>query len=135
MNAQELIDLVEKNFDRSYWGFLEDFSQYYKGDTYSEKIPKYDDFTTDGEVDYNALLKERERVQKFLLKKLNLGEFVQVDQYGGEDQGSTFYSIVHFKDHDIYLRWDGWYASYDGWYLESPPTEVKPKTKQITVFE
>ena len=135
MNAKELIDLVEKNFNRRYWGYLEDFSEYYEGDTYSEKIPKYDDFRVGGEVDYTAFRKERERVEKFILEKLNLGEFVQVDQYGGEDQGSTFYSIVHFKDHDIYLRWDGWYASYDGWYLENPPTEVKPKTKQITVFE
>lgn len=135
MNTKELIDLVEENFDRRYWGYLEDFSEYYEGDTYSEKLPQYDDFRVDGKVDYTALREERGRVEKIILEKLNLGEFVQVDQYGGEGDGSTFYSIVHFKDHDIYLRWDGWYASYDGWYLESPPTEVKPKTKQITVFE
>ena len=55
MNAQELIDLVEKSFNRRYWGFLEDFCEYYEGDTFSEKIPEYCDFTSDGEVDLSLI--------------------------------------------------------------------------------
>ena len=135
MNAKELIELIERNFERDFWGFLDDFEEYYKGDMFDEKHPTYDDFKANDNVDYAALRKERERVRDAILKKLGIGEVDQLDQYGGEGQGDSFWSVIHFKDHDIYLKWSGWYASYDGWYLESPPEEVKPKTKEIVVYE
>ena len=67
-----------------------------------------------------------------------IGECVEVDQYGGEDQGSTWYSVKYFPDHDIYIRVDGYYSSYegvdffDGW---ESCKEVRPKEKVITVYE
>ena len=61
-----------------------------------------------------------------------------VDSYGGEDQGSDFYSVILIHnpdDHDeqYYIKLQGWYASYDGaeyegWFF------VEPKQKTITVY-
>ena len=71
-------------------------------------------------------------------EELGLGPVEEVDSYGGEDCGSTWYSVQHFKDHDVYIRVDGYYSSYngtdfyDGWDCCK---EVKPKEKTITVYE
>lgn len=69
---------------------------------------------------------------------LGLGTVEEVDSYGGEDCGSTYYSIKHFKDHDVYIKVSGWYQSHYGtdfgdW--EEACQEVKPKVKQVTVYE
>jgi hypothetical protein len=65
-----------------------------------------------------------------------IGDFVEVEHYGGEGQGSTWYSIKHFKSHDIYIRVDGYYSSYNGTdFEEGWGEEVKPVTKTVTVFE
>jgi hypothetical protein len=67
-----------------------------------------------------------------------LGEIKEVKQQGGEGQANTWYSVKYFKDHDVYIRVDGWYSSYngtdfdDGWNCLS---EVKPITKEIIVYE
>lgn len=40
-----------------------------------------------------------------------------VDNYGGEDQGSTYYAVYQFSkagEQDVYIKFHGWYASYDG---------------------
>jgi hypothetical protein len=40
-----------------------------------------------------------------------------VDNYGGEDQGSTYYAVYQFSkdgEEDVYIKFHGWYASYDG---------------------
>jgi len=69
---------------------------------------------------------------------LGLGEIEEVERYGGEDCGSTYYSIKHFVDHDVYIRVDGWYQSHYGTDFEDWDTackEVKPTTKTLTVFE
>lgn len=43
-------------------------------------------------------------------------EASSVDSYGGEDQGSTYYSVIRFSDgtDEVFLKFYGWYASYDG---------------------
>lgn len=65
-----------------------------------------------------------------------LGEWREVVKYGGEDQGSTWYSIKHFKDHDIYIRTDGYYQSYSGVEFDQGyGEEVRPKEKVVTVYE
>lgn len=59
-----------------------------------------------------------------------LGIIKEVEQYGGEDQGSTWYTVRHFVDHDVYIRVDAYYSSYEGAdfgdsiYVEVFPTEV-----------
>jgi len=60
-----------------------------------------------------------------------LGEVKEVDSYGGEDQGSDWYTVKHLVEHDVYIRIDAYYSSYEGadfvdsYYEEVFPTEVK----------
>lgn len=69
-------------------------------------------------------------------QELNLGKVEEVDQYGGEDQGSSWYSVKHFVDHDVYIRTDGYYQSYNGTdFHDGHGSVVAPKQKTITVFE
>lgn len=43
-------------------------------------------------------------------------EATAVDSYGGEDQGSIYYTVIKFSDgtDEVFLKFYGWYASYDG---------------------
>lgn len=77
-------------------------------------------------------------IQKEYLESVGVGEVIEIEQHGGMDMGSTWYSIKHFPKHDIYIRVDGWYQShhgtdFDGW--SDACSEVKPVTKTVTVFE
>jgi hypothetical protein len=69
------------------------------------------------------------------LTEANLN-FELVDRYGGEDQGSEYWSVYSFSDgmQVVFIKFDGWYASYDGSTYEEF-YEVKPVEKTITVFE
>ncbi len=64
--------------------------------------------------------------------------FEHVDSYGGEDQGSDFYSVYLFTDNHtgekVYAKFQGWYASYQGAEYESW-SFVQPKQKTVTVYE
>ena len=68
----------------------------------------------------------------------DLPKWKEVEQYGGEGQGDTWYSVKYFPDHDVYIRVDGFYTSYngtdfnDGWDCCS---EVRPEQKTITVYK
>lgn len=64
-----------------------------------------------------------------------LGEYEEVKQSGGEDEGSNWYSVIYFKDHDVYIKSQGYYQSHYGTDFDYPPFEVKPKEKTITVYE
>lgn len=63
------------------------------------------------------------------------GQIEKVKSWGGEDQGSDIGRVYHFKDHDVYLRIDGYYASHYGSDWDDDPYEVKPKEKTIVVYE
>lgn len=94
---------------------LERLNEYFDGEKYSVDKFAYDDFDKE---------------------ELNLGKVKEVEQYGGEDQGSDWYSIKHFVDHDVYIKTSGWYASHHGTDFEEGIGEiVKPVQKTITVFE
>lgn len=75
--------------------------------------------------------------EEWLLEN-NIPKFYEIDQYGGEGKGDTWYSVKYFPDHDIYIRVDGFYSSYNGtdfyngWDCCS---EVRPQKKTITVYE
>ena len=65
-------------------------------------------------------------------------EYKGVESYGGEDQGSDFYSVILIRnpvDHNeqYYIKFQGWYASYNGAEYESW-SFVEPKQKTITVY-
>lgn len=71
-------------------------------------------------------------------KDLDLGKVVEVEQEGGEGEGSNWYSVKHFVEHDIYIKVSGYYQSYngtdfDGW--DNACRQVKPKQKTITIYE
>lgn len=70
-------------------------------------------------------------------ENIGLGKIIEVEQYGGEGQGDIWYSVKYFKDHDVYLRVDGWYQSYSGTEFNGWENvkEVKPIQKTITVYE
>jgi hypothetical protein len=71
-------------------------------------------------------------------KQLNEAKinFELVDRYGGEDQGTDYWSVYSFTDgmQVVFIKFDGWYASYDGSTYEEF-YEVQPVEKTITVFE
>lgn len=74
--------------------------------------------------------------QDYSPEDLGLGKVTVPDSYGGEDQGSTWYIVQYFVEHDVYIRTDGWYSSYDGTYFdEGYGSEVKPIVKQVTFYE
>ena len=65
-------------------------------------------------------------------------EYKSVDSYGGEDQGSDFYSVLLIRnpdnhDEQYYIKFQGWYTSYDGADYDSW-SFVEPKQKTITVY-
>lgn len=80
---------------------------------------------------------DSEEIQAFrkLLKDENI-TFENVDRYGGEDQGSNYWSVYSFSDgmQVVFIKFDGWYASYEGSTYEEF-FEVTPVEKTITVFE
>ena len=65
-------------------------------------------------------------------------EYKGVDSYGGEGQGSDFYSVILIRnpgnhDEQYHIKFQGWYASYigaeyDNWSF------VEPKQETITVY-
>jgi len=66
------------------------------------------------------------------------GEYKEVDNYGGEGKGNTYYSIFYFPQHDVYLRIDGFYSSYEGVTYEDgwdSIRQVKPVQKTVTDYE
>ena len=76
------------------------------------------------------------RKKQEILNHLGLGRVEEIDQYGGEGQGSKWYSVKHFVDHDVYIKTKGYYQSYSGTeFYDGYGHEVKPQTKTITVFE
>ena len=78
-----------------------------------------------------------EALRKRYLESINL-YFEEVDSYGGEGQGDTWYVVYHFPNHDVYIRVDGYYQSYDGTEFYDGwgcCKEVKPVQKTITVYE
>jgi hypothetical protein len=70
--------------------------------------------------------------------KLGLGDIEEVAQHGGEGEGEDWYSVMYFKDHDVYLKCQGSYSSYNGteFYGEwDDCIEVRPQEVTITVYK
>ena len=65
-------------------------------------------------------------------------EYKGVDSYGGEGQGSDFYSVILIRnpdnhDEQYYIKFQGWYTSYDGAEYDRW-SFVEPRQKTITVY-
>lgn len=73
-------------------------------------------------------------------ENLGLGLIKEVDSHGGPDEGSDYWKVIHFVDHDIYLKYEGCYSSYESTEWEGDTfaegaTQVYPQTKTIIVYE
>ncbi len=67
-----------------------------------------------------------------------VGEYTEIDQYGGEGKGEEWYSVKHFPQHDVYIKISGYYSSYEGTDFSDEwgcCEEVRPVSKTITVYE
>ena len=85
---------------------------------------------------YQEIPGSYETKEKWVLDYLGLGEVEEVAQYGGEDMGTTWYSVKYFKNHDVYIRIDGHYTSYNGVdFYEGYGREVVEKEKTVVVWE
>lgn len=56
-----------------------------------------------------------------------------IDHYGGEDQGSDYYTIWHFPAADVYIKFEGWYQSYNGAEFERM-FQVEPKKVEVIQY-
>jgi len=78
-----------------------------------------------------------DNIVEFKQELTNAGiKFEFVDNYGGEEQGSEYWSVYSFSDGNevTFIKFDGYYASYDGSTYEVF-YEVQAVEKTITVFE
>ena len=113
---------------------LERLEEFFKGDVNHYAFGDYVEAKT---FDYN-LYKDLPWQEKKAecLKQLGLGEIEEVEQYGGEGQGDSWYTIKHFKEHDVYIKTEGFYSSYNGTdFYYGFGEEVKPTQKTVTVYE
>lgn len=69
-------------------------------------------------------------------EEYGFGKVETVDSYGGEDRSSTYYTVRHFIDHNVYIKTEGYYSSYNGvdWDF-GHGQEVLPKRKTIIVYD
>lgn len=60
----------------------------------------------------------------------------EVDAYGGEDCGSTYYRVYCFqsKGEKVYIKFNGWYASHYGSEYQDFEI-VTPQQRTVTVYE
>ena len=63
-----------------------------------------------------------------------LGSFELAYEFGGEGKGDKYYKVFYFKDHDVYIQFDGWYASHHGAEYEGM-FEVKPEQVTVTQYK
>lgn len=86
-------------------------------------------------IKYSEMPGHYGELNRQILDFLGLGEIKEVQQKGGTDEGSNWYTIKYFVDHNVYIKTTGWYQSHDGTYFENGiGSEVKPEAKTITVY-
>ena len=107
----------------------------YRNCRYSE-MEKYSQEFQDLYASYsNNPYPYKETVEEFLYG-VGIGPIDEVDQYGGEGEGDTWYSVKYFPAHDVYIRIDGFYSSGNGTeFVDGYGYQVFPKEKTITVYE
>lgn len=150
MTYKEIIEKLKQECKFSNFAYedipCEEFSEKaLKAQTIRDEWVKNNPNPSYGSKEYE---KWREEYQKFPSKydvarqewKKEKGlDWVEVEQYGGEGQGDTWYSIKHFPNENVYIKVDGYYQSYDGVSFDGEYdgccSQVVPKQKTITVYE
>jgi len=71
---------------------------------------------------------------EFKAEFAKLGKIEMIEQFGGEGHGDDYWTVYHFIDHDVYISFDGWYASHHGSEFNDM-SEVRPKIVEKTEWE
>lgn len=119
-------------------------------DEHTIALKKFNDFRTGGKMnyqsdeyinaskEYSSVENPTKRINKEYLEHLGIGGFEEVEQYGGEGEGITWYSVKYFPKHDIYIKVSGYYTSYNGteFYdgFEGSCSEVRPEKVEVTQY-
>lgn len=123
------------------------FYAQYEDERYDDEGEEQYEFNDDDKFDTPEILAEVERLKKIsdrgwsheskaYVNLLGLGEIIEVEQEGGSEQGSSWHTVKYFKDHDVYIRTDGYYSSYEGTeFYNGFGYEVKPEQVMITVYK
>ena len=91
---------------------------FYENDSAPVNFMRQDVYLLANEIGEEGEFKEKYR---------KLGQMKCVDSYGGEGQGDDYYSVYHFIDHDVYIKFQGWHTSHWGSEYDHM-VEVKPVT-------
>lgn len=79
---------------------------------------------------------EWDSVNKCRVPIYGIGEWEEVQQFGGEGEGDTWFSVKYFKDHDIYIKTTGSYQSDWGTDFYNGFGElVTPRKKEVIVYD
>lgn len=100
-------------------------------DFMDENVPSFDnltDYRSSGKYD-DLSFEDDEKVKLFTLAMQGAE---CVDEYGGEGQGDDYYAVWHFPHLDLYVKFQGWYASSMGPEYEEC-YEVAPQ--EVTVIK
>ena len=125
LTVKEILEIVETNYSVDTFAY-DDFME--------TKDPSIYETIKNDTKDWKDL--DWAAQQLLITNEIGLGEVKEIIQVGGEDQGSDWYSIKHFKDHDVYIKTSGYYQSHHGTDFECGyGEEVKPVEKTITVYE
>lgn len=57
-----------------------------------------------------------------------------VEDFGGEGQGDSYYNVFHFPNANIWIQFDGYYASHYGSEYQNM-FEVEPKEVKVIQYE
>lgn len=96
-------------------------------------------FHADDGIDYD-IYKEyysNNEVVRDFVERHNLVEFGPVDDFGGEGQGTTYYTIYEFvtgTGEKVYVKLDGSYCSYNGTTYERPIL-VEPQVVSVVTYK
>ncbi len=65
------------------------------------------------------------------------GKTEVVHEEGGREGGGEYVErVVHFVDHNVYIKLEGYYSSYNGTeYDDSDYEEVRPKQVEVTIYK
>lgn len=121
LKVPETIGSLEKERREAFWEQIKDLPNVRETEAFKEysKMP-------------NKWVVQR----LYILNKLGLGEIKEIHSTGGEDEGSDWSSVKYFKEHDVYIKTDGYYQSFHGTdFNHGYGKQVFPKIKNITYYE
>jgi hypothetical protein len=157
LTVKEILDIIESNMSVEEFAFNDypvpdDFTtnsdeekkieleyqinqdNYYNHPGYKDSSKIDEEYDKIRDIYFNTPSPYKYKREKWL-ESLGLGKIEEVDQYGGEGQGDTWYSVKYFVDHDVYIKTNGHYSSYNGTeFYDGYGEEVKPVEKTIIEY-